>query len=291
VVATRRIGDREVSAIALGSASWPFLPGPTDEVDDLGIRAIHAALDEGVTILDTARAYTRADHEGYAEALIARALHNHPSQLRVLVATKGGHYRDGDRFPIDASREAIRRHCESSLQLLGVDRLELYQLHWPDPSTPMRDAMQTFTQLQDEGLIRDIGVSNVSATQFKEARSVADVVSVQNRFSAIDQSDRAMLDYCSEHEIAYLAYSPLGGTVSVPRLAETFPGAAAVAARKQVSIQRLALAWLLHLSPMVIPIVGASKPETVRDSVRAMDVVLDADDLAELDFHQLRTSQ
>jgi aryl-alcohol dehydrogenase-like predicted oxidoreductase len=289
VVATRRIGDREVSAIALGSASWPFLPGPTDEVDDAGIRSIHAALDEGVTILDTARAYTRADHEGYAEELIARALHNHPSRLRVLVATKGGHYRDGDTFPIDASRETIRRHCESSLLLLGVDRLDLYQLHWPDPSTPMRDAIQTFTELQDEGLIRDIGVSNVSVAQFKEARSVADVVSVQNRFSPIDQSDRAMLDYCSEHEIAYLAYSPLGGAVSVSRLAE-FPGAAAVADRKQVSIQRLALAWLLQLSPVVIPIVGASKPETVRDSVRAMDVVLGADDLAELDFHRFRKS-
>jgi aryl-alcohol dehydrogenase-like predicted oxidoreductase len=277
----RRIGDVEVSPIALGSASWPFQEGDPEEVDALGIRAIHTALDEGITILDSAHVYTRADREAYAEHLIARALSDHPARDSIFVATKGGHFRDGDAFPIDARPDTVRRHCETSLRVLGVDRLDLYQLHWPDPEISMRDALRTFAGLQDEGLIRLIGVSNVSLAQLDEARSVADVVSVQNRFGPHYQEGRDVLDHCEEHGIAYLAYSPLRGDVS---LAEAFPRAAAVADHKGVSVQRLALAWLLRLSPVLIPISGASRPETVADSARTAAVELTDEDLAQLDF-------
>jgi aryl-alcohol dehydrogenase-like predicted oxidoreductase len=281
VLTTRRIADVQVSPIALGSASWPFLEGDPEELDALGIRAIRTALDEGITILDTAHVYTRAGREAYAEDLIARALREHPDRDSVFVATKGGHFRDGDAFPIDAQPDTVRRHCEASLRVLGVDRLDLYQLHWPDPEISMRDALRTFAELQHEGLIRLIGVSNVSVAQLEEARSVADVVSVQNHFGPHHQDGRDVLDHCTEHGIAYLAYSPLRGEVS---LAGAFPRAAAVAGRKGISVQRLALAWLLQLSPVLIPISGASRPETVADSARAPAVELTDEDLAELDF-------
>jgi len=277
---TRLVGDIAVSAIGLGGTAWTFAEEPLDE---LGVRTIHAALDCGVTLIDTARAYTLADHSGHSEALIARALATYPREAEVFVATKGGHYREGDAFPIDARRDTLRRHCETSLHLLGLDRLDLYQLHWPDPNVPMCDAMQTFAELQEEGLIRYVGVSNVSIAQLEEARSVVQVVSVENNFSPFDQGDREMLDYCGEHSIAYLAYSPLRTSESTT-LVEAFPAAATFAERKQVSIQRLALAWLLQLSPVIIPICGASRPETIRDSALAATLVLMDDELAQLDF-------
>jgi aryl-alcohol dehydrogenase-like predicted oxidoreductase len=280
-VSGRRIADVEVSPVALGSASWPFLDGDPDEIDALGIRAIHTALDEGVTLIDTAHVYTRADREAYAEDLIARALRDHPLRESILVATKGGHFRDGDAFPIDARRDTVRRHCETSLRVLGVDRIELYQLHWPDPAIPMRDALRTFAELQDEGLIRLVGVSNVSVAQLEEARSVVEIASVQNHFGPHHQAGRDVVEHCAEEGIAYLAYSPLRGERS---LAEAFPRAAALAARKGISVERLALAWLLRLSPTLIPISGASRPETVADSARAAAVELSGDELAELDF-------
>jgi aryl-alcohol dehydrogenase-like predicted oxidoreductase len=280
VRATRALGARDVFPIALGGASWSFIE---DDADERGIETIHAAIASGVTLIDTAHVYTRVDHPGHSEALIARALATHPDRSRIVVATKGGHYRDGDEFPIDARPDTVRRHCQTSLELLGVERLDLYQLHWPDPNVPMRDAMKTFAELQAEGLIDEVGLSNVSIAQLEEARSVVPIVSVQNTFSPFRQDDRPMLDYCSENSIAYLSYSPLRGPDS-GNLATTFPAAAAVAASKGISIERLTLAWLLALSPAMIPISGAGRPATIRDSAQAPDVILTEEDLAAVDF-------
>lgn len=276
---TRSIAGRPVSAIALGGASWPF----SDMDDEAAVRSIHTAIDHGVTMIDTARAYTRVDHPGHSEAVIAQALASHPRGAEVFVATKGGHYRDGDAFPIDARRDTVRRHCETSLELLGVERIDLYQLHWPDPEVPVEDAMRTFAELRDEGLISEVGVSNFSIDQLEEARAVVPIASVQNSFSPFRQDDRAMLDHCAEHGIAYLSYSPLRGAAHT-NLDEAFPAAAALAKEKGISIQRLALAWLLRLSPAMIPICGASRPETVADSAQAATTSLSDDELAALDF-------
>jgi aryl-alcohol dehydrogenase-like predicted oxidoreductase len=205
-----------------------------------------------------------------------------------VVVTKGGHYRDGNSAPVDVRPETIRLHCETSLKLLGVDTIELYQLHHPDPSVPITATMSIFAGLRDEGLIRQIGVSNVSVAQLEAARTVVPVASVQNRFSPFQQEHRDVLDYCTEHGIAFLAYSPLsGGSGLLPgpgRLAKAFPAAARVAERNGISVQRLALAWLLALSPVLIPISGASRPETIRDSAAAAGVKLTPEELAELDF-------
>ena len=289
----RLVGDRPVFPIGLGGASWSFSDHPlfgdgSPPDDDLAVRTIHAALDAGVTLIDTARAYTTADHPGHSEAIIARALAEHPAGANVLVATKGGHYRRGNAGPIDNSPETIRRHCETSRELLGVDTIELYQVHHPDPQLSITETMTTFAELRDEGLIRQVGVSNFSLEQLEEAMGVVPIASVQNRFSPFYQDDRAILDYCAAHSVAYLAYSPLSGGVGAiggaARLAEAFPKAAAAAQRRNVSIQQLALAWLLTLSPTVIPISGAGRPETIRDSASAATIVLTAGDLTALDF-------
>ena len=208
------------------------------------------------------------------------------------MATKGGSCRQGESFRIDARRESIRRHCEISLRLLGVDSIALYQLHWPDPDVSMREAMKVFAELRDEGLVQNIGVSNVSVEQLEEAMSMVCISSVQNKFSVLDQSDRRMMDYCGQKGIAYLAYSPLRQLAAVgrrregPRLSDQFPGAAGVAMRKGVSIYRLALRWLLTTSPVIIPVVGASRPESIRDCASAGDLDLTAQEIAELDFYR-----
>jgi aryl-alcohol dehydrogenase-like predicted oxidoreductase len=292
-VAQRFIAGIPIFPVGLGGASWKITEpaarsGNRLPDDELAIQTIHAALDSGITLIDTARAYTTVTHPGYSEALIARALATHPAGSRILVATKGGHYRSGDEFPIDGTRETIRRHCEVSRELLGLQCIDLYLLHWPDPNIPIRSTMATFAELQDEGLIRHVGVSNVSLTQLQEATSVVSIASVQNRFSPFDQSDRAMVDYCAEHSIAYLAYSPLRGpqppSGGATRLDEAFPAAAKLAQHREVSIQRIALAWLLSLSPTIIPICGASRPESIRDSALAATDLLADDEIAELDF-------
>jgi aryl-alcohol dehydrogenase-like predicted oxidoreductase len=289
----RLVGDRPVFPIALGGASWslgdhPVYGGSRPPDEEQGIRTIHAALDAGVNMIDTARAYTTADHPGHSEALIARALATHPLGSKTLVATKGGHYREGNTVPVDISRDTVRRHCETSLELLGVDTIELYYLHHPDPEVPMADAMAPFAELREEGLIQRVGVSNVSIDQLEEAMTVVPVVAVQNRFSPFHQTDRELVDYCAEWSIAFLAYSPLSGGAGLlsgpARLSEAFPSAAALAERKSVSIQQLALAWLLNVSPTLIPISGASRPESIQDSVRAAALALTDDELAKLDF-------
>lgn len=139
-------------------------------------------------------------------------------------------------FPVDASRDTIRRHCETSLRMLGVDRIDLYQLHVPDPAISMREAMATFAELKDERIVRDVGVCNVSMEQLHEAIAVVPVVSVQNRYSPFHQEDMSMVEHCAKRAIAYLAHSPLGGGPP-PRgsraagLAASFPAAAALAQR------------------------------------------------------------
>jgi aryl-alcohol dehydrogenase-like predicted oxidoreductase len=280
----RQIGDLSVSAIALGSASWSLIARPEGE----SVEAVHAALDAGITLIDTARAYTTASDPGLGEALVRRALAEHPAGSRVVVATKGGHYRDGDDFPIDARPEALRRDCALSRELLGIARVDLYFLHHPDPRVPVAASIAALAELQAEGWIRHIGVSNVSLAQLAEALSVAPIAAVQNRFSPLKQSDRPVVDACAEIGIAYLAYNPLSDGAS--SLAHAFPAAAALAASKRVSLPRLALAWLLTVSPTLIPITGASRPESIRDSALAADLRLTEDELSRLDFASQATA-
>jgi aryl-alcohol dehydrogenase-like predicted oxidoreductase len=280
-VRQRLIADVAVSAIGFGGVNLS-IPEPVSERD--AERTIHAALDAGVTLIDTAHAYTTVEEEAHNERLVARSLATHPRGGDVLVATKGGHFRAGEHdFPVDGRPETIRAHCETSLRTLGVETIGLYQLHWPDPRVPVAESMGAFAELQREGKVRLVGVSNFSVEQIEEARSVVEVASVQNRFSPAHREDRPVLDHCAGAGIAYLSYTPLDGATAARTLPERLPAFARVAAERGVSPHRVVLAWHLAQAPVVIPIPGARRPDTIADSAAAADLELTPDELALLD--------
>lgn len=273
----RRLGRRSVGAIGFGA-----MPLSVDERPPRaqGIRALHAALDAGVTLVDTADAYCRdASDMGHNEQLVAEALAAWSGDRDgVVVATKGGHTRGWDgSWAIDGRPEHLRQACEASLRALGVDRIDLYQLHRPDREIPVAESVGALAQLQAEGKIDQIGVSNLNIAQLDEARGVAEVVSVQNEFSPAFTSSAAEVDYAAEHGLCFLAWSPLGGMGAAAGLGRRFPAFAQVAEEHGVSPQQVALAWELDRSPAVIPIPGASRPETILDSIAAANLQLTED--------------
>ena len=279
---TRRIGDIAVSAIGLGGMPMSIEGRPDEE---RSVRTIHAALDAGITLIDTADSYhIHADEVGHNEALIARALATYGGdKSSVLVATKAGHLRPGDgSWTLDGSPSYIFQACEESLKRLGVDAIDLYQYHRPDPRVPWADSIGAIRDLLDAGKIRMAGVSNANPAQIREARDILGgrLVSVQNQFSPSFLSSAPELSLCDELGIAFLSWSPLGG---IRRAGSLGGGFATVAERHGVSPQRVCLAWHLAKSPYVIPIPGSSRPETIRDSYTATDLELTPDQLATLD--------
>jgi aryl-alcohol dehydrogenase-like predicted oxidoreductase len=277
-VRRRRIGDVEVGAVGFGGVNLS-IPDPVDERE--AVRTIHAAIDAGVTLIDTAHCYTTVDEPAHNERLVAAALRGHPRRNEVLVATKGGHWRESaDEFPVGGRPERIREHCETSLRVLDVEAIGLYQLHWPDPDVPVAESMGAIAELQREGKVRLAGVSNFSVAQIEEARGVVEVVSVQNRFSPAHDGDRPVLEWCAHEGIAYLSYMPLDGIGAAPSVAERLPAFARVAAARGVSPHRVVLAWHLAQAPVVIPIPGARRPETIADSADAARLELTEEELA-----------
>ncbi|GAA3906385.1 aldo/keto reductase [Streptomyces lacrimifluminis] len=281
---TRRIGDVEVSAIGLGGMPMS-IEGRPDEARSLA--TIHAALDTGLTLIDTADAYHRdADEVGHNETLIAKALATHERGPDVLVATKGGHLRPGDgSWTLDGSPAHIREACEASLRRLGVEAIGLYQFHRPDPKVPYAESVGAVRDLLDEGKIRMVGISNADPDQIRQANEILGgrLVSVQNQFSPAFRSSEPELRLCDELGIAFLPWSPLGGISRAGGLGSAYAPFARIASAHGVSPQRVCLAWMLAKSPVVVPIPGSSRPETIRDSAAAVDLVLSAEESAELD--------
>ncbi|MDH6213964.1 aldo/keto reductase [Streptomyces pseudovenezuelae] len=281
---TRRIGDVEVSAIGLGGMPMS-IEGRPDEARSLA--TLHAALDAGVTLIDTADAYHRDAHEvGHNETLIAKALASHDRGGDVLVATKGGHLRPGDgSWTLDGNPRYLREACEASLRRLGVEAIGLYQFHRPDPKVPYAESVGAIRDLLDEGKIRMAGVSNANPDQIRQANEILGgrLVSVQNQFSPAFRSSEPELELCAELGIAFLPWSPLGGITRASELGSTYGPFARIAEDRGVSPQRVCLAWMLAKSPAVVPIPGASRPETILDSLAATDLDLSADEVAELD--------
>jgi len=281
----RRIGDVAVSAIGLGGMPMSIEGRPDRE---RSLATIHAALDAGVTLVDTADAYHRdADEVGHNESLIAEALASWGGDAStILVATKGGHLRPGDgSWTQDGSPEHLVQACEASLKRLGVDAIGLYQFHRPDPRVPYADSVGALRDLLDAGKIRMAGISNANPDQIRQAQQVLGgrLVSVQNQFSPAFRSSEPELALCHELGLAFLPWSPLGGISSAAALGSRFSAFATVAQAHEVSPQQVCLAWELAKSPHVVPIPGSSRPETIRDSVAAADLVLSADELATLD--------
>jgi aryl-alcohol dehydrogenase-like predicted oxidoreductase len=274
---TRTLAGADVFPIGLGAMPMSLAGRPPEE---RSIRTIHAALDAGVNLIDTADAYAVDEQDvGHNERLIAEALRGRRDG--VIVATKGGHTRPGGAWELDGSREHLRAACEASLRALETDVIDLYQYHRPDPAVPYEESIGALKELQDEGKVRWIGISNASVEQIELACSIADIVSVQNQLSLEFMSpiDKGEVALCEERGIAFLPWSPLGG---IPRAAEAAGEHAPVrevADAHGVSPQQVALAWLLSLSPAVIPIPGASRPESIEDSVKAVELELSDDEL------------
>ena len=280
----RTIGGTTVSAIGLGGMPMS-IEGRPDR--DRSLSAIHAALDAGVTFIDTADAYHLDSSDiGHNEILIAEALATYGGDVSdVLVATKGGHTRPGDgAWDIDGSPEHIRSACDESLKRLGVEAIGLYQHHRPDPTVPYAETIGALADLLDEGKIRMAGISNADPAQIREAQQVLGgrLVSVQNQFSPAFRSSQPELDLCADMGVAFLPWSPLGGISDAAELGSRHAAFADVATARDVSPQQVTLAWMLALSPVVIPIPGASRPETARDSAAAADLELTADELVRL---------
>lgn len=280
----RTIGPRTVSAIGLGGMPMS-IEGRPDEARS--IATIHAALDAGVTLIDTADAYhLHADEVGHNEELIARALRSWGGDTSdVLVATKGGHLRPGDgSWTQDGRPEYLKEAVKASARRLGVEAIGLYQFHRPDPRVPYADSVGAIRDLLDEGVIELAGISNANVAQIDQANEILGgrLVSVQNQFSPAFRSSLDELEHCAALGIAFLPWSPLGGIARAGAVGQRHGAFQRVADAHGVSPQQVALAWELALAPVVIPIPGASRPESIRDSVRAVELELSADELASL---------
>ena len=289
---TRTIGNdstgrHEVGAIGLGlmtmSQDGEY---PRHQLLD----TMRAALDAGVTLFDTADAYGSGDDgvsaQGQNETLVASLLDELGVRDQVLLATKGGHVRTEEGgWATDSSAEHLRSALDDSLRRLAVDQIALWQHHRPDPAVEDEEVFATLKSIADSGRVAMIGLSNVNPDQIRRAHEVLGdaLVSVQNQFSPKFRSSAPEIEVCRELGLAFLAWSPLGGLADAKDLAAKHPAFAEVAEQRGVSPQQVALAWELAQAPVVIPIPGAKRPQSVTDSAAAADLSLTDDELARLD--------
>jgi aryl-alcohol dehydrogenase-like predicted oxidoreductase len=251
------------------------------------IATFHAAIDAGVTLIDTADSYHLKPGEvGHNEELIAKALASYgPGAGEVLVATKSGHLRPGDgSWTQNGDPEYVKAAAKASAKRLGVESIALHQFHRPDPKVPYADSIGALADLLEEGVIQLAGISNASVEQIKIAHGILGeaLISVQNQFSPGVVWGYPELQYCAEIGLAYLPWSPLGGIGGAGRLGERSAQFGRIAANHGVSPQQVALAWELGLADVVIPIPGASRPESITDSAKAAELVLTAQEMEEL---------
>ena len=267
-------GDLPVTRLGSGAMqlTGPGVWGPPadpKEARSVLRRAIH----HGVDFIDTADSYG----PGISEDLIFEALHPYPADL--VIATKAGLTRagPGDWRPVGRP-EYLRQQCEMSLRRLGVDRIDLFQLHRIDPQVPLADQIGELKLLQDEGKVRHIGLSEVSVDELLAAQAFAPIVSVQNRFNLADRSSEPLLEHCETNGIGFIPWFPL----ATGKLAEPGGPLAAIAERLDASPAQIALAWLLHRSPVLLPIPGTSRRTHLDDNLAAADLELSPADMADL---------
>ena len=256
-----------------------------DRDETRGVAVIRAALDAGATLLDTADAYCHDDRDlGHNERLIARALDGWSGdRSRITVATKGGVRRPNGAWQTDGRAKHLRQACEASRRALGVDTIDLYQLHAVDPKTPLETSVRALAKLQEEGQIRDIGLCNVTVSQIRAAKALVSVASVQVSVSPLDDESlrNGVAEFCRDHAILLIAYRPLGGE-RVKQLAR-HGELTRIAAKHGAASEDVALAWLMSLGDGIVPIPGATRVETASSLAGALEVTLDDDDRAALD--------
>ena len=257
----------------VGDGAWGE---PSDPAEARHV--LRRAVELGVTLIDTADAYGPE----IAERLIAEALYPYPSDL--VIATKGGITRQGPAKTEYVGRAGYLIQCvEMSLRRLKLERIELYQLHRIDPRTPLEESLGALKRMQEQGKIRHIGLSEVSPAEIEEVRKIVEVVTVQNRYSLADRRHEETLKYCEAQKIGFLPWYPMAGG---KQLKSDHPSAlplAQIAARHHASIAQLSLAWLLHRSPVMLPIPGTSKVTHLEENIAAAEIRLSDQDGKEVD--------
>ena len=245
---------------------------PANRAD--AVRVLRRAVELGINFIDTADSYG----PGVSEEIIAEALQPYPAG--VVIATKGGFERPGpNKWAENGKPEHLRSVCEDSLRRLRLDRIDLYQLHRIDPKVPAEDQLGTLKDLQAQGKIRHIGLSEVSVAQIRHARTIVPIVSVQNRYSITDRGSEDVLEYCEKESLGFIPWFPLGAG----RVSGSETPISRLAAQWKATPSQVALAWLLTRSPVMLPIPGTSKVKHLEENVAAAELELDANKMEELD--------
>jgi pyridoxine 4-dehydrogenase len=263
-LAVRRLG---FGAMRLtGEGIW----GPPKDPDS-ALRVLRRSVELGVNFIDTADSYGPYVNE----ELIAKALAPYPADL--VIATKGGWNRPGpNQWTHDASPKHLREAAEGSLKRLRVDRIDVYQLHAPDPVTPLHASLETLAELQAEGKIRFVALSNVTKEHVERARKIVPIVSVQNRYSFADREWDYVVDYCEREGIGFIPWFPLAAGTVAGMVLEN------IAKKRQKTPKQVALAWLLKRSPVMLPIPGTSSTEHLEENVAAASLQLTDEEYQEL---------
>ncbi|TKR24716.1 aldo/keto reductase [Cellulomonas hominis] len=282
----RSIGPYTVSAIGLGAMPMSMNNDKVYPDHDEAIATVHAALDAGVTLIDTADIYAPTwDQMGHNERIVAEAVRTWGGDTDgLLITTKGGITRsEGEQWGRDGSLPYLRSAVEKSLRELGVEAIDLYQYHRPDRWIVYGEVMENLATLKREGKIREIGISNASVEEIEIAQQVlgeGGLVSVQNEFSPRHPGSYDELRYCERHGIAFLPWSPLGGTGGGGRnVGDRFSVFREIGETREVSPQQVVLAWELALSEVLVAIPGARRPASITDSAAAADLALTADEV------------
>ncbi|HEU4493044.1 MAG TPA: aldo/keto reductase [Rubrobacteraceae bacterium] len=236
-------------------------------------RVLRRAVELGVNLIDTADSYGPE----VSERLISEALRPYPGDL--VIATKGGYTRPNGRWVPDGRPEHLREACEGSLRRLGVDRIDLYQFHTPDPRVPFEDSVWTLAQLRDEGKVWHVGLSNVGVRELEIALDIVPIASVQNRYNLTDRSSEAVLQACEREGVGFIPWFPL----ATGRLARPGGPLGEIASRQDAAPSQVALAWLLGHSPVMLPIPGTSSVTHLEENVAAAALELTEDERATLD--------
>jgi pyridoxine 4-dehydrogenase len=271
---TYKLGDKMINRLGFGAmriTGEGIWGEPADH--DTAVAVLKHAVELGVNFIDTADAYGPE----VSENLIREALHPYDG---LVIATKGGMTRSGPGvWHADGTPEHLVEALDASLERLGVDQIELYQFHRPDPNVPFEQSVQCLVELQKQGKIKHLGLSNVTTDQLRQAMDMAQIVSVQNNYSVLNRDSEAVLELCEAHDIMFIPYFPIGGNTG--GLNEQV--LQSVADKHGATVRQIGLAWLLQHSPNMVPIPGTGSLAHLEENMRALDIILDDQDMERLD--------
>ena len=283
---TKQLGNTSISISAIGLGGMPLsLSNRPSETEAIAV--IHKVLDLGVTLIDTADSYCKDESDKHHnERLIYKALQQYNEDTsRVIVATKGGLMRPNGDWTRNGNPDHLRQTIQESFQALGGEKpIDVWQYHAPDPNYAVKESLAAAREAVQAGLVRYVGVSNFSVEQIQQAQEVVEVVSVQNQYNPWQRQPEVdgVLDYCEKTGITFFPWSPLGGSRRVKELSQ-IKAITQLAVEKGISIYCLVLAWLRTKAPCVVPIPGASKPQSIEDSVKAAAVRLSPSEIEQID--------